>query len=201
MPGPLKRPREKPIQIPQNWEHPPCPACDGPVERREGETVREWHGRVCCTTKCGGRMGTKERARVSEEQFAAAEAAHAPCAICQGPVPRRVGQSRESISRYQERQTCQKPACREVHRKQVADRQAAQYAAMREEREIAKASQPPPPPPVAPHGGMVREEQPIDFHGGFAKHNLVFKPPLGRVSSRPFQQSFGVSAAWAVRGG
>jgi hypothetical protein len=45
--------------------HPPCRACGGEVERREGEGTYQWGQRVTCSTRCASEM--KRRAAINQD--------------------------------------------------------------------------------------------------------------------------------------
>lgn len=193
MPGPLKRRRNRPSKIPAGWVHPPCPICEDPVERREGESPHTWFHRVCCSTSCGASMGSREAAAASHARFAEAEGVHPPCFHCRGAVLRR---PHESIGRYQVRATCPLPDCRTAYRSHVM---AVDAARRKEEREAGHA---PSKRDVMPAEVATRETVPIDFAGGFARHNLAFKPMLGRVLYAPPTRTYGgVSSVYISVGG
>lgn len=175
-------------QFPEGWEHPPCQVCAKPIERREGETMRLWAERGCCSIRCSGKKGALPAMRESARKFMAAQAAHPPCWHCQGVVvPRRD----EPLGRYTKRATCQTDACRTAYRSHVMGTEAARRRELRDSADSA-------PRQIVPADTVVRETDPIDFGGGFAAHNLAVKPSLGRVS-RPFVGSYGVASSWAVR--
>src|SRR5689334_22724738 len=111
-----KRLQRAPKAMPRGWTHPPCVVCEGPVERRPGETPSSWRDRKTCSLSCGGKAAGRGAVALSAERWIEAEAAHPPCVICGGPVRKR---EREYIERYRVRATCSAP-CQKAHQAAVS---------------------------------------------------------------------------------
>lgn len=92
----------------------------------------------------------------------------------------------EPIGKYQERATCRDPVCRTKYRQHVmaAVVKSPEYAAGVAQHQEA-------PPALAPER----------FAGGFAAHNLNFKPVYGKINAPPSRTYGGVSSGWLVGGG
>ena len=105
---PLKKARGRPTRYPADYQHPPCPACQRPVERHDGEPMHAWVGRRCCSVRCGGSMSALPQREAARDRAAEAEKEHGPCTICNGPVLKR---RKETIERFKTRRTCSDKSC------------------------------------------------------------------------------------------
>ena len=187
-------PRILPNLEPRRWgrpkssaaEHPPCPACDGPVPRRDGETTSKWLTRTCCSEKCRGRWSSRERISEAQSKTVQLEAEHPPCPICNAPVKRR---PKEHSEKFIERATCGKLECIAAwHKIRAKEKRSSMNPGGRSG----------PYQPALDAAEAYRETEPVDYGNGFAAHNLRFKAAPGSVR-KPFMQSYGVSSSWAVR--
>lgn len=93
MPGSSKNVKQ-PIQTAPAPVHPPCPVCNGPVPKRDGDKPCRWMRRKCCSKRCQARHQALMMVQIAE---------HAPCAHCGGPVVQREGETR---NRWRSRSTC-----------------------------------------------------------------------------------------------
>lgn len=162
---PLKKTR----RYPKDYQHPPCTVCDKPVPQRPNEARHEWAGRSCCSSDCVAEVARRLKHERSAALWLAATLAHPPCVICAGPVTRRPT-SKEPLARYTERACCLDEVCRKEHH----SRQAKKSAADRRANGTAFREH-------TTDRSVGYEIKPIDFGGGFALHDVIEPPSLGRV--------------------
>lgn len=167
--------------LPPGYVHPVCENCGEPVIRRDNESPLKWFERRCCSKLCAKRFAARGAMAASQARFAAAEK---PCWHCRKPMARRDG---EPIGKYQARATCQDQVCRTKYRQHVM------AGVMKSPGVVAE---------VARRANVAPELESDRFAGGFATHNLRFKPaPYGRFAPPPSRTYGGVSSGWLVGGG
>ena len=153
-------------------------ACNNPVVRRAGEKLAHFKARLCCSQECKTARDLDLRAERAAGKWAALEAAHDPCVVCDKPFTHR---DRETPDRYVDRQTCGAAECiRECIGRKSREQVKHGNTHYNTQRPLVV---------VEPPAGSL----------DFGAHNLTFRPDLRRVS-KPFVTSYGVASSWAVRG-
>ncbi len=164
--------------VPIGWIHPPCTGCQGEVHRRERERPGEWAARHTCSEACAVKRGSAGQVLAAQIRWAAAFAAHPPCAVCGGAVDKKSSR-KEPFQKFLDRATCS-PACGKIH-------QAAQACGPRGPHEI-----------MGPYrkGELVS----VDFAGGFGgRQTWVVRPdprPLPAMVERRSMMS--ASIGWLL---
>lgn len=94
--------------------HDPCPGCNEPVIRREGERISAWQRRrTCGKPRCSSKASTLGRnGKLLPDE-------HPPCPQCDKPVLRK---DNENTTTWHRRQTCGDETCRRAqHRMKIAE--------------------------------------------------------------------------------
>ena len=93
----------------EEYEHPPCLVCNGPVERKKSDRfVYEWKRRETCCPKCA-RILQIRRWSLTQGIDDSTQYKHPVCNFCKGPVERRED---EKTGDWRKRKTCS-PECAE----------------------------------------------------------------------------------------